>query len=205
MIPVLPVLARSSSLVVAQRKEWGEILTGWQTRNRYEISDPNTGLALHAGELSSGVSGFLLRGFLAAKRPFTLEVRDHAGDLALSMYRPFTFFFSRAQVSDGTGTLIGAIRQRWAWFARKFTLEDAQGREIATLHGPFFRPWTFRVVVGAQEVGFIKKRWSGLGKEMFSTADNFTVELSPGVAPEIHALCLAATFLIDFVYFERSG
>lgn len=205
MAPMLPVLAQSTALVVQQRKEWGEILTGWQTRNRYDVADPNTGMALFAGELAGGAGGFFSRMFLKSGRPFTIEIRDASGQLVLTMYRPFTFFFSRALLSDANGMLIGSIRQRWAWFARVFTILDANGQELASLHGPFFRPWTFRVVVGGHEIGAIRKKWSGLGKEMFTTADNFTIDLAPGTSPLLRPLCLAATLLIDFVYFERNG
>ncbi len=162
-------------------------------------------MVLHAGELSGGAGGFFSRLFLKSGRAFTIEFREPSGQLALTMRRPFTFLFSRATISDETGTLVGTIRQRWAWFARAFDVEDDSGRVLASLHGPFFRPWTFRVMLGARQIGAIKKMWSGIGKEMFSTADNFEIELAAGTSPQLRPLCLAATLLIDFVYFERSG
>ena len=32
-------LSSSSGLVVSQQKEWGEILTGFETKNKYAVSD----------------------------------------------------------------------------------------------------------------------------------------------------------------------
>jgi uncharacterized protein YxjI len=202
----LPVLAHTTSLVITQQKEWGEILTGWDSKNRYAIADPNGGGAmLYAGEVSSGIGGFLARGFLKGSRPFTIEVRDAMSQVQLVIRRPFTFFFSRIEITDAMGQPIGHVRQRFAFFARRFTIEDMHGRELATLHGPFFRPWTFRVLVGDAEVGVIRKKWSGLGREMFTAADTFGLELGPTMPPELRPLCLAATFLVDFCYFEKHG
>ena len=201
----LPVLARSTSLVIQQQKEWGEILTGWDAKNRYAIGDGAGTPMLYAGEVGSGLGSFLARGFLKNKRPFTLEIRDATNQVQMVVRRPFTFFFSRIEITDAHGQRIGAVRQRFAFFARRFTIEDASGNEVATLHGPFFRPWTFRVLVGDAEVGVIRKKWSGLGREMFTAADTFGVELGPTMPPELRPLCLAATFLVDFVHFETHG
>jgi uncharacterized protein YxjI len=201
----LPVLARSTSLVIRQQKEWGEILTNWDSKNRYAIGDGGDTPMLYAGEVSSGIGGFLARGFLKNNRPFTIEVRDAMGQVQLVIRRPFTFFFSRIEIADAMGQHIGTVRQRFAFFARRFTVEDASGNEVATLHGPFFKPWTFRVLVGDAEVGVIRKKWSGLGREMFTAADTFGLELGATMGPELRPLCLAATFLVDFVYFENHG
>jgi uncharacterized protein YxjI len=201
----LPVLAHSTSLVIHQQKEWGEILTGWDSKNRYAIGDGSGTPMLYAGEVSGGLGGFLARGFLKNSRPFTIELRDAMGQVQLVIRRPFTFFFSRIEIFDAMGQTIGRVRQRFAFFARRFTVEDAHGRELATLHGPFFRPWTFKVLVNDAEVGVIRKKWSGLGREMFTAADTFGLELGPTMSPELRPLCLAATFLVDFIYFEKNG
>jgi len=78
---------------------------------------------------------------------------------------------------------------------------------VATLFGPFFRPWTFKVLLpGSQtEVGLVQKKWSGLLKEMFSEADNFWVSYDAIPDPNLRALLFAATVLIDTVHFERRG
>jgi hypothetical protein len=53
-------------------------------------------------------------------------------------------------------------------------------------------------------VGRITKQWSGLLREAFTDADTFGVQLGPGMDPRLRTLALAATFLIDFLYFEDS-
>ena len=99
---------------------------------------------------------------------------------------------------------MGAIQRRWSWIRRIYVIEDAQGRVVADLFGPFLRPWTFEVRVNEQVQGTIAKRWSGLAKEMFTDADNFGVDLVRLPDPQLRALAFAATVLIDVVHFERA-
>ena len=195
-------LATTDSLQVQQKKEWGEILTGWETRNRYEVTDASGQTLFFAGEVDGS---WFLRAFLKASRPFTMDVKNLQGMTVMTVKRPWTWFFSRAEIFDGNGARIGAIQQRWAFFQRRYTLVDARGNEVGELHGPFFKPWTFKIRVNGVECGAIKKQWSGLLKEAFSDADNFGVEFGPQVAPDLRTICLGATFLIDFVHFENKS
>lgn len=192
-----------SLLRVRQRKEWTEILTGWETRNRYEIDDGSDRPMLYAGEVGGGLGSLLIRQFLGRARPFTVEVKDDLGNTVLTVKRPFRWFFSRAEVYDGAGRLLGAIQQKWAFLRRRYQIEGPTGLVGAEIFGPFFKPWTFEIRVRDQKVGTIAKRWSGLLKEAFTAADNFSLELGPAVDDRLRPLCLGATFLIDFVHFER--
>ncbi|MCG8335062.1 MAG: hypothetical protein MJE63_11125 [Proteobacteria bacterium] len=54
-------LASISSLIVNQKKEWGEILTGFETKNKYLISD-ETGKELYFAAEEAGST--LMRWFL---------------------------------------------------------------------------------------------------------------------------------------------
>lgn len=198
----LPAVVSSQTLVVRQHKEMLEAFTDIETNNRYTVQSPDGKVTLFAAETGSGFGAFLTRGLLKAKRPFTILTRDASGSVALNLRRPWTWFFSHLDVMDGTGRLLGTVQQRFAFFARRFSVLDANGNEVAELHGPFFRPWTFRVLVGGQEVGKISKRWSGMLREAFTDADTFGVEFGPSMSPDVRVLVLGATFLIDFLYFE---
>ncbi len=194
---------QAESVRVRQQIEVGEILTGFQVRNRYVIDDGNERVVLRAEEVANGAGGFVARQFFKGNRPFTVQVFDAHNEVVLEVVRRWTLFFARARVSDGRGNALGVLQQRWAWFRRRYTLEDPYGRELAELHGPFFRPWTFQIQVRGKVNGFIRKKWSGLGKEAFTAADNFAVELGPSLDGVQRALCVAATLLIDYVHFER--
>ena len=55
------------------------------------------------------------------------------------------------------------------------------------------------------EVGLIQKKWSGLGKELFTQADNFWIQFENVADPALRALLFSATVLIDVVHFERKN
>ncbi len=195
-------LSSISSLVVSQKKEWGEIVTGFETRNKYAVSDESgRGLYLAAEEEGST----LLRWFLKALRPFTIAVLERDGRPVLRIKRPFRFYFHRAEVFDAQGAPLGAIEKRFSVLRRIYSVFDASGREIYQLFGPLLHPWTFEIRDEQGEHGKITKKWSGLLKEGFTDADNFGVVFPAGWTVKLKALFLGAVFLIDFVHFENTG
>ena len=201
----LPVLAHAQSLVVSQQKEMLEVFTDFESANRYTIYDGNGTPALYAAEQSSGAMAFITRSFLKTKRPFTMQIADTAGTTVLTLRRPWNWFFSELHVMDASGRKVGWIDQRFAFLHKRFSVYGENGQELAEIKGPLWRPWTFRFLQGDQEIGAIRKQWSGLLKEAFTDADNFGLELGPAMDANLRTLALAATFLIDFLYFEDKG
>ena len=108
-------------------------------------------------------------------------------------------------MEDGEGHKLGSVHQRFAFFARLYDVLGPSGEVLATLRGPFFKPWTFHIEQNGQQVGLIQKRWSGFGKEMFTDADNFGVTFENVRDARLRTLVVAATFLLDFVHFENRG
>jgi uncharacterized protein YxjI len=201
----LAPLQRHSTLRVQQKKEWGEILLGFESRNRYQVVGDDGQPLYFAGEVGSGAGLMLLRLFLKASRPFTMELKSPSGATALRVKRPWRFWLSHADIEDGEGRVLGAIQQRFAFFARVYDVLDSSGQVLAQLRGPFFKPWTFIIEESGQEVGRIQKRWSGFGKEMFTDADNFGVTFNNVHNAQLRPLVVGATFLLDFVHFENRG
>ena len=105
------------------------------------------------------------------------------------------------------GNHIGAIQRKWTWLRRKYIVEGANGEEVATLFGPIFKPWTFKVLAPGTglEIGLVQKKWSGLLKEAFTQADNFWVTYHDVPDPALRSLMFSATVLIDIVHFERKN
>ena len=200
----LAPLLHQNALRVRQKKEWGEILTGFEGRNAYEVVGDDGRTLFYAGDVGGGLGLWLLRTFLKAKRPFTLELKTPSGATVLRLRRPWRFWLSTLEVEDGDGRLLGHIQQRFRFFTRAYDVLGPNGEELAHLRGPFFRPWTFVIEEGGREVGTIAKRWSGFGKELFTDADNFGVQFD-GASRDarLRPLAVAATFLIDFVHFEN--
>jgi len=195
-------LAATRTLAVRQRKEWGEILTGFEARNRYSVHDADGREIYLVAEIAGS---WLRRIFLGNWRPFEMPVVTPDGAAVLTIRRPFRWFFHVVHVSGADGRPLGSVQQRFAWLRRRFCVRDAAGRDFCELYGPIFHPWTFEIREGERVLGRIVKRWSGTGKEVFTDADNFGVEFPRGWEVSRKAILLAAVFLIDFLYFERSG
>ena len=51
----------------------------------------------------------------------------------------------------------------------------------------------------------VSKKWNGLGKELFTSADNYVLQISEDVPPDnpIRELIMAAVMCIDMVLKER--
>ena len=193
-------LKHIDALLVRQKKEWGEILTGFETKNKYTVNDITGNQLYWAAEESS----FLSRMFLKKMRPFNIHILSRQGERVLKFSRPFRFFIHEISVFDLNSRQLGTIKQKFAIFSKRFIVRDEQGREIYSIFGPFFHPWTFKILQNDTEVGKISKKWSGFGKEIFTDADNFNVAFRPGIDVNKKAVLLGALFLIDMLYFEKS-
>lgn len=194
-------LAPLRGLIVRQKKEWGEILSGFEHRNKYVVSDPAGGDVFMAGEAGGSV---LERVVLRDRRSFQIDVVSIDGRRALDLRRPFRWYFHRLEVRDAGARLVGTVQREFAWFRRLYRVVDSQGRTVYRLFGPIRHPWTFEVRSGDRVVGRIVKKWTGLGKEALTDADTFGVTFPDACTPELKAVLLGAVFLIDFVHFENS-
>ncbi|MBN2476698.1 MAG: hypothetical protein JXB62_18955 [Pirellulales bacterium] len=195
-------LSSTSSLVVSQKKEWGEILTGFETINKYVVLDESGRQLYLAAEVGGST---LARWFLKALRPFSIAVMTDDGQVILRVVRPFRFYFHRAEIVDSQGRLLGTIQRRFSILRRIYSVLDSSGQEVFQLFGPLLHPWTFRIQAGGDEFGKITKKWSGLMKEGFTDADNFGVTFPAEWDIRAKAIFLGAVFLIDFVHFENKG
>ena len=192
-------IEKIDSLVIRQKMEWGEALTGFETANKYTVLDPNGQELYYAAEVGGS---FLSRNFLKSMRPFTIQLMDGQGNTVLRIERPWRWIFHEVSVYDGSGEMLGTVKKRWSWVRRLYFVVDARGNEIFELFGPILRPWTFEIRAGGIEVGAIRKKWSGLGKEISTDADNFGVQWPADLDVNSKAILLGAVFLIDFAHFE---
>lgn len=192
-------LNKSNTLIISQQKHWGEILSGFEMKNKYVIYDEFGNELYYAGEESSS---FLGRMFLKSSRAFEIAILDKQRSKLLKLKRPFKFLFHELTVFDSYDRKLGQIKWKFAFFKRLYTILDQNGIEIMQLEGPFFKPWTFNIIKNGMEQGKIVKRWSGAMKEIFTNADNFGITFPPDCDTNSKAILLGAVFLIDFVHFE---
>jgi uncharacterized protein YxjI len=188
-----------SRLMVTQCKEWGEIFTDFETKNKYVVRTSQGSELYWAAEEGGSI---ILRLLLKALRPFTVVLLNADKEVLIRIKRPFRFYFHQATVVDANGESLGRLNKRFSIIRKKYSVFDANDNEIYQLFGPLFRPWTFVIKSDGKEFGKITKKWSGLLKESFTDADNFGVEFPSTWDVKLKALFLGAVFLIDFVHFE---
>jgi hypothetical protein len=193
-----------SDLVVRQRKELVEIVTGFETKNTYSIEDVH-GQQLYVAAEASGST--VMRILLRSLRPFTIAIFSGTNDtMLLKITRSFRWYFHHVEVEDDQGQSLGIIERQFSMLKRKYLVSQAVGLEDYCIESPILSPWTFYIKDSdGVEQGKITKKWGGLVKETISNADDFGVTLPAQWNKPLKCLVLGAVFLIDFIYFENRG
>jgi uncharacterized protein YxjI len=173
--------------------------------NQYQIFNPETGeQVLASSEPRLGLFTKMMR-FTDYKRmtPFNVAIRDMPGNDLVHVKRGWTFFRSVVQVFNADNQLIGSFKQKMISFTPKFIILDEDEQEVCELKGKW-HGWDFKFVAGDTELAQITKKWAGIGKEMFTSADNYVLKINeklPADSP-IRSLIFAAVMTIDLVLRE---
>ena len=149
------------NLVVRQRKELAEIITGFETKNAYSIEDVH-GQQLYIAAEEAGST--MMRIFLRAFRPFIIRIfADGTDAISLIITRPFRWYFHRVEVENGQGELLGVVERQFALLSRTYFVSCAGGRENYSIESPLLSPWTFyiRDSNGEEQGKITKKRFWG--------------------------------------------
>ena len=173
----------------------------------FDIYDPATGAKVGIAREVIGPLLKVLR-LLVNKRllPTRVEVRqDEAGPALLSMHRGANLLRARVTVRDRVGKELGYFRSKLFSLGGGFHVLDASDNPVAEIKGDW-KGWNFRFLSkDGIELGTVTKKWAGIGKELFTSADNYIISLDGGRAlpPNAAALLLAAGLAIDTVYKEK--
>jgi len=178
----------------------------FKAANAYDVLDPASGQLL--GTVQETIPNFLIKLLkftdLKASLPFTVNVSEKDGTNLLTIKRGFTIFRSRVDVLDGQGRKIGSYQQRLLSIGGKLEVFDATDQSIAMLQGDW-KGWDFTFSdKQGRTLAKVTKKWAGLGKELFTTADQYVVDVGPEVTdPALKKLILAAAFCVDMVFKEK--
>lgn len=177
----------------------------FKAANNFDIYDPETGaVILHCREDRLGFFTRMLR-FTDYKRmtPFDIEIRTPEGEPVVHVRRGTSIFLSKVDVYDEHEQRIGGFQQKIFSIGGAFTVLDADDKPICELKGKW-TSWEFSFRSGSAELAKVTKKWSGLGKEMFTSADNYILEIDPNLPTEssLRKLILAAVMCIDMVLKE---
>jgi uncharacterized protein YxjI len=174
----------------------------------YDIFNPETKEQLAIAQEKKGwfniVCGLFLNKRMLPTRIDVHEGSDINGRIAFSLVRGFSFFRPTVEIIGGDGSRIGTLKTRLLTIGGKFGVFDASGTEVALVKGNWLS-WNFKfLAANGTEIGEVTRKWSGFGKELFTSADNYMVALhDPNPAATI--LLLAAGLAIDTVYKEDKG
>lgn len=180
-------------LVVNQKAKVIEI------NNEYAIFDQNGTQIGAVRQVGQSAAKKVLRVISNVDQFMThkLQVVDIQGNVLLALTRPAKFVKSKVIVQDGQGNEIGQIVQQNAIGKIRFALE-AGGHTYGSINAENWRAWNFRVADHADsEVARITKTWEGLAKTMFTTADNFVVQIHRPLEEPFRSLVVASSLAVD--------
>jgi len=127
-----------------------------------------------------------------------LSVKDAAGARILDLTRPSKVFKSRLEVRASDGRDVGQIVQKNVFGKIRFDLMGAQGQALGQIKAENWRAWNFSIVDESDhEVARITKKFVGVAKAVFTTADNYIVDIDPGVSGDLRLMVLAAAAGVD--------
>jgi len=171
----------------------------------YDILDPETHEQLGIAKEKPGMLVHLLR-ILVDKRILPTKVFIYEGSdfddpsrLLFSIQRSIT----KVDICDANGVVLGWLESKFFSFGGAFYVYDSLGNEVAFVQGNWVG-WTFKFLDRDQnEIGTITKKWAGVGKEMFTSADNYMIALNDEPSPVKAILMLAAGLAVDIIYKEK--
>ena len=177
----------------------------FKAANNYDIYDPENGeMILECREDKLGLLTKILR-FTDYKRmtPFDIEIRTPDGQKLVSVKRGISLFLSKVSVLDETDTVIGSFKQKLLSIGGAFTVLGADDKPLCSLKGKW-TGWDFKFEYEGLQLARVTKKWSGLGKELFTSADNYVLEIDDDVPADdpLRKLILAAVMCIDMVLKE---
>ncbi|QKW10197.1 DUF2510 domain-containing protein [Streptomyces sp. NA04227] len=126
-----------------------------------------------------------------------LEIRDANGQPQLVLTRPRKFMKSRVIVERPDGQPLGEIVQQNVIGKINFAIM-AGGQQIGAIKAENWRAWNFAIVDHADnEVARITKTWEGLAKTLFTTADNYVLQIHYQLPEPLHSLVVATALTVD--------
>lgn len=219
--PGLEYLTSVDQLLVKQQVEILEMMTGWESANKYKILNSQGQQVYFAAEESD----LCMRQCCGPQRGFTIHITDNMGQEVIRVGREFKCCAGcpwcagfdccahEIAIEAPVGNVVGYVKQECSSWVPRYVILDADHNEILRIKGPccicqgICCTWDQEFPVFSpdeqHEVGKISKQWTGLVKEMFTDADNFGVSFPADLDVRVKATLIGAVFLIDFMFFEQ--
>lgn len=131
--------------------------------------------------------------------PAKLQISDPAGRPLLVVHKPFAFMHPKTKVLRPDGALLGYIAKDFKLVGSRFRLLDPGDAELGEITGNW-TGWEFSIKdINGVQVARVSKRFAGLTKEFFTTADRYGVEIHPELRDPLRSLVIASAVTIDLV------
>lgn len=126
-----------------------------------------------------------------------LEIRDAYGQPQLLLTRPAKFIKSKVIVQRPHGQPVGEIVQQNAIGKINFAIM-VDGQQVGAIKAENWRAWNFAIVDHNEaEIARITKTWEGLAKTMFTTADNYVLQIHYQLPEPLLSLVVATALTVD--------
>ncbi|KQO96919.1 hypothetical protein ASF30_17820 [Leifsonia sp. Leaf264] len=136
------------------------------------------------------------------------QIVDAEGQPLVTLTRPATVMKSKVMVTRADGSPVGQIVQEnfgalasllGGRFNIRFRIES-DGKTLGTINAESWRAWDFSIQdPRGAEIGRITKTWGGFGKEMFTKADNYVLEMHRTLEDPLLSLVVSAALVVDTV------
>ena len=170
-----------------------------ELNNQYSVFDSSGKQIASVNQVGQSTAKKLLRLVSSLDQYLThkLEISDMKGQVLLRLTRPAKVFKSTVIVSDGTDREVGRIVQENMIGKINFSLQVGQ-QQIGAIKGENWRAWDFRIEdASGTEVARITKKFEGIAKTLFTTADNYVLNIHRPLEQPLISLVVAAALSID--------
>ena len=180
-------------LVVNQKAKLIEL------NNQYSVFDQNGRKIAAVNQVGQTAAKKMVRMVLAVDQFLThkLEIVDAEGRVVLRLTRPGKVVKSTVIVGDANDQEIGRIVQDNVFGKIHFSLQ-AGGHTYGSIRAENWRAWNFRVEDhNGVEVARITKTFEGIATTLFTTADNYVVQIHTQIPQPLNSLVVAAALSVD--------
>ena len=181
-------------LVVSQKAKLIE------TKNEYEVFDGSGNEIGTIRELEQSKTKRAVRLLSGVDQFMThkLGVFEADGQPVCTLLRPAKLMKSKIKITDAAGSDRGAILQGNVMGKKHFKLVNGEGSEIGSIDAENWRSWDFAIHdANGAEVGRVTKKWNGILKEGYTTADTYVLEIEGEVSDDLRLIMVASAAGLD--------
>ena len=179
----------------------------FKASNNYDVYDPQTNeIILHCREKNLNPLYKIIRLLITefkSMTPFEIEISGLDGKKIIKVKKRLSLVLSKIEVFDENDRLIGLIKLKLFTLGNNFEIFDEKGNLVSKLNGSLIG-WNFKFQKDENTIATVTKKWSGIGKELFTSADNYILDIKDDVekSSPLRRLIFGAVICIDMVLKE---